>query len=91
MYSVASTQEFFDDPLCPERMLRAPDLRLIVVVALAIRYGGVLFLFPLTYYFSHPEAFRMRPIDPLLVILGCYAILHLRGCVGDGAETSPAA
>jgi len=47
MYSVASTQEFFVDPLCPERMLRAPDLRLIVVVVLAIRYGGVLFLFPL--------------------------------------------
>jgi 4-amino-4-deoxy-L-arabinose transferase-like glycosyltransferase len=44
----------------------------------AIRYGGVLFLFPMMYYFSHPEAYRMRPIDPLLVILGCYAILRLR-------------
>jgi 4-amino-4-deoxy-L-arabinose transferase-like glycosyltransferase len=43
-----------------------------------IRYGGVLFLFPLMYYFSHPEAYRMRPIDPLLVILGCYAILSWR-------------
>jgi 4-amino-4-deoxy-L-arabinose transferase-like glycosyltransferase len=57
----------------------------------AIRYGGVLFLFPLMYYFTHPQAYHMRPIDPLLVILGCYAILHLRERVGDGAETSPAA
>jgi 4-amino-4-deoxy-L-arabinose transferase-like glycosyltransferase len=43
-----------------------------------IRYGGVLFLFPVMYYFSHPEAYRMRPIDPLIAILGCYAILQLR-------------
>ena len=44
----------------------------------AIRYGGVLFLFPLMYYFIHPEAYRMRPLDPLVVILGCQAILALR-------------
>jgi 4-amino-4-deoxy-L-arabinose transferase-like glycosyltransferase len=43
-----------------------------------IRYGGVLFLFPLMYYFIHPEAYRMRPLDPLMVILGCSAILTLR-------------
>jgi hypothetical protein len=23
------------------------------------------------YYFVHPEAYRMRPLDPCLVILGC--------------------
>ena len=45
----------------------------------AMRYGGVLFLFPVMYYFIHPEAYRMRPLDPLLVILACYAILSLRG------------
>jgi 4-amino-4-deoxy-L-arabinose transferase-like glycosyltransferase len=44
----------------------------------AFRYGGVMFLFPLTYYFAHPEPYHMRPLDPLLVILGCYAILKLR-------------
>jgi 4-amino-4-deoxy-L-arabinose transferase-like glycosyltransferase len=44
----------------------------------AIRYGGVLFLFPAMYYFSHPEPYDMRPLDPLLVILGCYAILRFR-------------
>ncbi len=40
----------------------------------AIRYGGILFFYPLMYYFVHPEAYRMRPLDPLLVILGCRAL-----------------
>jgi 4-amino-4-deoxy-L-arabinose transferase-like glycosyltransferase len=44
----------------------------------AIRYAGVLFLFPLIYYFNHPEPYHLRPVDPLLVILGCQAILALR-------------
>jgi hypothetical protein len=30
------------------------------------------------YYFSHPEPYHLRPVDPLLVILGCQAILALR-------------
>jgi 4-amino-4-deoxy-L-arabinose transferase-like glycosyltransferase len=44
----------------------------------AIRYGGVLFLFPIMYYFTHPEPYHMRALDPLIVILGCEAILALR-------------
>lgn len=44
----------------------------------AFRYAGVLFLFPLMYYFSHPEPYQLRAVDPLLVILGCQAILALR-------------
>lgn len=40
----------------------------------AIRYGGVLFLFPVVYYFSHPEPYHMRTLDPLMVILGCFVI-----------------
>jgi 4-amino-4-deoxy-L-arabinose transferase-like glycosyltransferase len=43
-----------------------------------IRYGGVLFLLPFMYYFAHPEPYHLRPLDPLVVILGCYAILALR-------------
>ena len=39
----------------------------------AIRYGGVLFFYPLIYYFVHPEAYRMRPLDPFIGILGCVA------------------
>ena len=41
----------------------------------AIRYAGVLVFFPLMYYFIHPETYRMRPLDPLIAILGCQAIL----------------
>jgi len=52
----------------------------------AIRYGSVLFLFPVTYYFTHPEPYHLRPIDPLLVILGCSAILRLRERVREGAK-----
>lgn len=40
-----------------------------------IRYAGVLFLFPFMYYFVHPGAYRMRPLDPLIVLLGCQSIL----------------
>jgi 4-amino-4-deoxy-L-arabinose transferase-like glycosyltransferase len=43
----------------------------------AIRYGGVLFIFPLMYYFSHPEPYDMRALDPIVVVLGVYAILKL--------------
>ncbi len=44
----------------------------------AIRYAGVLFLFPIIYYFTHPEPYHLRPLDPFLVILGCRAILAWR-------------
>jgi 4-amino-4-deoxy-L-arabinose transferase-like glycosyltransferase len=63
----------------------------------AIRYGGVLFIFPLMYCFTHLQAYYMRPIDPLIEILGCSAILTLRGAhavaeeeVLDLPETVPA-
>ncbi len=52
----------------------------------AIRYGGVLFLYPAMYYFIHPEAYRMRPLDPLLLILGCHAILAWRERVKARAD-----
>ena len=45
----------------------------------AMRYAGVMFLFPMVYYFAHPEPYHMRPLDPLLVMLGCYGVLTLRG------------
>src|SRR6202453_1071515 len=44
----------------------------------ALRYGGVLFLFPVVYSFTHPEPYHMRTLDPLMVILGCFAILSWR-------------
>jgi 4-amino-4-deoxy-L-arabinose transferase-like glycosyltransferase len=55
-----------------------------------IRYGGVLFLLPVMYYFAHPEPYHMRPLDPLLVILGCHAILALRERFAERTVLAPA-
>jgi 4-amino-4-deoxy-L-arabinose transferase-like glycosyltransferase len=44
----------------------------------AIRYAGVLFLFPVIYYFSHPEPYHMRALDPVITMLGCAAIVAWR-------------
>jgi hypothetical protein len=37
----------------------------------------VLFLSLFMYYFVHPEAYRMRPLDPLIGILECQTILAI--------------
>ncbi len=52
----------------------------------AIRYAGVLFLFPVMYYFTHPEPYHLRPVDPLIVILGCRVILGLRSRAREGSD-----
>jgi hypothetical protein len=44
----------------------------------AIRNVGVLFLFPVMYYFTHPEPYHLRTVDPLIVILSACTILRLR-------------
>lgn len=41
---------------------------------LGMRFAIVLFFFPLAYYFSHPETYYFRPVDPLIVVLGAVAI-----------------
>ena len=76
------------EPTDPENIPLAAGLTLLAFLGLflawrkrpfeALRYGGVLFLFPIMYYFAHPEPYHMRPLDPLIVILGCYAIFRLR-------------
>ena len=52
----------------------------------AIRYGGVLFLFPAIYYFSHPEPYHMRPLDPIMILLGCSAVAAWRARAHQTAE-----
>jgi len=42
--------------------------------SLAMRFAIVLFFFPLTYYFSHPETYYFRPADPLIVVLAAVAL-----------------
>jgi 4-amino-4-deoxy-L-arabinose transferase-like glycosyltransferase len=41
---------------------------------LAIRFAIVLLFFPLTYYFSHPETYYFRPVDPLIVVLAAVTV-----------------
>jgi 4-amino-4-deoxy-L-arabinose transferase-like glycosyltransferase len=43
--------------------------------ALGIRFAIVLLFFPLTYYFSHPETYYFRPVDPLIVVLAALFIV----------------
>jgi 4-amino-4-deoxy-L-arabinose transferase-like glycosyltransferase len=42
--------------------------------SLGVRFGIVLLFFPLTYYFSHPETYYFRPVDPLIVVLAAVAV-----------------
>jgi len=49
---------------------RGPDL--------AARFAIVLFFYPLAYYFSHPETYYFRPVDPLIVILAAVFVAGRR-------------
>jgi len=76
------------EPMDPENIPFATCLTLFCLFGLlaawtekpfeAIRYAGVLFLFPIMYYFSHPEPYHLRPLDPVMVMLGCEAIYAWR-------------
>jgi 4-amino-4-deoxy-L-arabinose transferase-like glycosyltransferase len=44
----------------------------------AIRFLGVMMILPSMYYFAHPEPYHLRPLDPLIAILGCYAVYTWR-------------
>jgi hypothetical protein len=41
-------------------------------------FAIALFCFPLVYYFTHPEDYYRRPIDPIFVILAGYALANRR-------------
>jgi 4-amino-4-deoxy-L-arabinose transferase-like glycosyltransferase len=76
------------EPLDPPNILLQTTLTVLALAGLqktfkthkleALRYAGVLFLFPLMYYFTHPQAYHLRPLDPLILILGVYAVLRPR-------------
>ena len=54
----------------------------------AVRFLGVMMVLPAMYYFAHPEPYHLRPLDPLITILGCYAVYTWRE---RAAEKAPAA
>ncbi len=44
--------------------------------SLAVRFALVFIFFPLAYYFSHPETYYFRPVDPLIVVLAAYFVIE---------------
>jgi len=52
----------------------------------ALRIGGILFILPILYYFSHPEPYQLRALDPMLQMLGCYAIYCWRTSAVDSRQ-----
>jgi 4-amino-4-deoxy-L-arabinose transferase-like glycosyltransferase len=88
------------EPSDPENVPFASFMTLLGVLGLflawrekpfeVIRYAGVLFLFPAMYYFTHPEPYEMRTLDPLLAMLGCYAVVALRARVRESAPIATA-
>jgi 4-amino-4-deoxy-L-arabinose transferase-like glycosyltransferase len=55
---------------------------------LAMRFAIVFIFFPLVYYFSHPETYYFRPVDPLMVVLAAYFVA---GCFGKANQARPEA
>jgi 4-amino-4-deoxy-L-arabinose transferase-like glycosyltransferase len=55
----------------------------------AVRYAGVLFVFPAMYYFTHPEIYHMRPLDPIILLLCCYAVASWIQCKQPDVRSVP--
>ena len=51
-----------------------------------IPYLLVLLLFPLVYYFTHPEDYHRRPIDPMIVALAAYGVTSWRRAKAKAGE-----
>jgi 4-amino-4-deoxy-L-arabinose transferase-like glycosyltransferase len=91
-----------EEPLDPPNIFVATTMTVLALTglwrlfkrdsALAVRFAIVLGLFPLTYYFSHPETYYLRPLDPLFVVLGAYACTGGRGGArADSTSSCPPA
>lgn len=83
------------EPTDPENIPFATGLTLMGITGLvllwqrnrfnALRFGVVMFVFPMIYCFNHPEPYHLRPLDPLIVMLGCFAIITWRAHVKSTA------
>jgi hypothetical protein len=77
-----------DEPLDPPNIFVETTLTVLALLGLwrvfrldfglGMRFAIVMFFFPLAYYFSHPETYYFRPVDPLIVVLGAVAIAGRR-------------
>lgn len=73
-----------DEPLDPPNILVATTMTILGLIGLrrvfrrdrsmGIRFAILLIFFPLAYYFSHPETYYFRPLDPLTVVLAAVTV-----------------
>ena len=74
------------EPLDPPNIFLCTALTLLALIGLrrafqsgidAMPYAIALFFFPIVYYFTHPEDYYRRPIDPIFVVLAVFAIIQI--------------
>ena len=73
-----------DEPLDPPNIFLDTTLTILALIGLRLvfqrdatlgmRFAIVMFFFPLAYYFSHPETYYFRPVDPLIVVLAAITV-----------------
>jgi hypothetical protein len=73
-----------DEPLDPPNIFVDTTMSILALLglrrvfhcdaSLAMRFAIVLFFFPLAYYFTHPETYYFRPVDPLIVVLAAVTV-----------------
>lgn len=73
-----------DEPLDPPNIFVNTTMTILGLLGLrrvwqtdrsvGMRFAIVMLFFPLAYYFTHPETYYFRPVDPLIVILAAIAI-----------------
>jgi len=74
-----------DEPLDPPNIFVDTTMSILALLGLrrvfqrnsllAMRFAIVLAIFPLAYYFSHPETYYFRPVDPLIVVLAAVTLV----------------
>jgi 4-amino-4-deoxy-L-arabinose transferase-like glycosyltransferase len=84
------------EPLDPPSILLCTALTILAFLGLrraihsklqiALPYVIVFALFPVVYYFTHPEDYYRRPMEPFLVILAAYAIVSRFRASANAAE-----
>ena len=72
------------EPLDPPNVFLATTMTVLALAGLrrlyranavlGARFAIVFVFFPLVYYFSHPETYYFRPVDPLIVVLAAYFV-----------------
>lgn len=73
-----------DEPLDPPNIFVDTTMTILGLLGLwrvfrvdssmGVRFAIVLLFFPLPYYFTHPETYYFRPVDPIIVVLAAVAI-----------------